>query len=347
MNDGTWAWLFWYLLVFAGILGMLIGSFLNVVIYRVPAGLSVVSPASRCPVCETPIRWYDNIPVFSWLWLRAKCRTCKTPISARYAGVELLVGVLAAIFWWQVGGNLRDVPQAVDISLAGYGVVFATRLFLGSLLVAITFVDLDHFIIPHSFTIPGMVVGLAAPWIFQWMFGFPQYLSIWPPVSPLASIVGFFTGGLIILFVFYFYLAARGVEGLGGGDLTMMAMLGAWFGPAGVIFVLFASSVQGVLIAGITTLLGIEFVTDSREIFDDEEGEKEQAETDAASEDGAEEGEGEDASGEEEAEEEGEEEGGHAAVPFGPFIALAAWEYLILGPYLPDYLSMATINLML
>jgi leader peptidase (prepilin peptidase)/N-methyltransferase len=448
----TYGVFFYYLLAFAGLFGLAIGSFLNVVIYRVPEGLSIVSPASRCPTCETPIAWYDNIPVVSWVLLRGRCRHCETSISPRYAFVEALVGALAIAVWWQIGEGLRGVPITVEVDFVSYGVVFALRFTLIALLVAITFIDLDHFIIPHGLTVPGMVLGLASPWILQLLFGVPDYLRLWPPVSPLASVVGFFSGGLVIILVFYVYLAARGLEGLGGGDLTMMAMLGAWFGPAGVVFVLFAASIQGLVISLVTMALGIDFVTDSREIFDDldedpaqhepsdadathdavdtakeadedaaheevladqalaepqsaEESAKESAvspqivdEVDAvepgepagdsvepgdavepgdlaradgepadvepgvnATSYGAEASDGQeveqaaevDAAAEDDENDENRENEqesldddgqGRAAVPFGPFIALAAIEYLLLGPYLPEALSMRGLN---
>lgn len=333
MMDVTWSMVFYYLLFFAVLFGLMVGSFLNVVIYRVPAGLSVVKPASRCPTCETPIRWYDNIPVVSWLLLRGKCRSCKAPISPRYAIVEGFVGLLAGVVWWQIAHGMTELPIETVVDLPQLGVVFLLRFVFVSLLVVIAMVDLDHFIIPHAFTIPGMVLGLASPWILQWMFGIPDYLRLWPPVTPFMSLAGFLFGGLAVILIFHVYFALRGIEGLGGGDVTLMAMVGAWLGPPAVVFVFFASSVQGLIAAGVTTLLGIDFVTDSNELFAEEAEETpgvapDSAEADPADEEGDEREEGE------------AEAAGKGAVPFGPFIALAALEYLLFAPYLPETFSM-------
>lgn len=339
------AHIFWTCAAFAFVFGALIGSFLNVVIYRVPAGLSIVSPGSACPSCSTPVKWYDNIPIVSWFVLRGKCRTCKAPFSIRYAGVELLTALLAGVAWWQAAGwmlgtaSAEAVPLPEPHVLGVVAVLFLLRFTLFAFLIVIAFIDLDHFIIPHAISLPGIALGLASPWIVQWMVGPVYALGVmWPPVSPMTSIVGAILGFLMIIALFYAYFAVRGVEGLGGGDATLMALIGAWLGWPALVFVLFAASFQGVLAAGVSMLLGGSFVRNADEIFTDEEEEAADADEGAASvEDGVEDGveasieDGEDGSNPHE---------GKLAVPFGPFLTLAALEFAILGPYLPDSFNM-------
>ncbi len=375
--------LLYYTLGFAFLIGAAIGSFLNVVIYRVPEGLSVVSPASRCPSCKSEIRWYDNIPILSWLWLRGKCRRCGWPISFRYAFVELLTGLVAAFLWYQRFAPLANAKDVVFDSTALAFVLLPTILYFifCCLLIVITFVDFDHFLIPHEFTIPGMIIGLAAPWIYKFALGDGYVLYFWPPITPMASIVGFLAGGLIIIVVFYGYLAVRGIEGMGGGDVTLMAMVGAWLGFPSLVFVLFAASFQGLLAAGLTSVLGIEFVKDSAEIFDDDDAAEvdepevevvdADTETETDTDDYAQDADVEGAadadvdsdagvdvdvdadadadqqesasdpqSDDESLEEEVNEYEGKAAIPFGPFISLAAAEYLLFGLYLPPEISL-------
>ncbi|MEZ4461915.1 MAG: prepilin peptidase [bacterium] len=313
-----------YTLAFAIMFGAAIGSFLNVVIYRVPAGLSVVHPPSRCPKCETRIAWYDNLPILSWLILRGKCRHCKTPISPRYALVELLTASLSGLIWWMWASQLlTPETDPTRIDWAWLMVPFFLRFTFIALLIVITFVDLDHFIIPHVFTIPGMIVGLATPWIYDAVLGHEYLLFIWPPVTPWTSLTGFIFGGLIVVFVFYLYLAARGVEGMGGGDVTLMAMVGAWLGWPALVFIFFAASVQGLVAAGVAKLFGLAYLKDGAEVFADDQplGFRD---PDAPIPDDLPD----------------TVPSGKLAVPFGPFIALAAAEFLLFGPWLPPEFSL-------
>ncbi len=330
-----------YTLVFAFVIGATIGSFLNVVIYRVPAGLSIVQPASRCPSCETPIRWHDNIPIFSWLILAGKCRDCGAKFSPRYALIELLTAVIAAVMWWQCAAPVfAEFSDPTEIPWKWVVIPFAFRFIFACLLIVIAFVDLDHFIIPHEFTVPGMVIGLAAPWVYNFVLGPEWFLMpwMWPPATPMISLIGFLAGGLMILLIFYLYLAARGVEGMGGGDVTLMAMVGAWLGWPSLVFIFFAASLQALVGAGVAHLFGLDFLKDGAEVFADDEPLGFRDKEEEASVDDAAEGEGE----EDESAEEVDDTipAGKLALPFGPFIALAALEFLILGPYLPDALSM-------
>lgn len=220
--------------------GAVVGSFLNVVIARLPYDESVVSPRSRCPHCETPIAWYDNVPIVSWLILRAKCRTCKAPISALYPAVEGLTAGLSLLTF------LRFVPDPAAVSaghLATYLLYFA---FVAGL-VAVTFIDLEHRIIPDEISLGGTLVGLAGVASLDALgYGF---------VSWKASVLGAVVGGGSLLLVMGAYYLVRRVEGMGLGDVKLMAMLGAFLGlhPA-LLFILFVSSFLGSII-GVSMIL--------------------------------------------------------------------------------------------
>lgn len=351
---------FWIGLGFAFALGAVVGSFLNVVIYRVPAGKSIVSPGSACPHCESPIRWYDNVPIFAWaLWLGRKCRDCRTPIPARYAFVEALTGFLTAAVWFKVAWphfaqarGVEDlVPNAVLVPF-GFYFVFVC------LLVAITFVDLDHYLIPHEFTIPAMVLGVVAAFVMNSEAVIPagQIAHLWPPVTPMMSIIGLIAGGAVVVLLFVVYFAVRGTEGIGGGDVTLMAVMGAWLGWPALIFIFFAASVQGLIAAGIGALVGADFLKHSSEILGDGEdtltdaaiAEKKMAEEEMARQalerrELTEQAEGDspEQTPREEALPEEEDLPGGLAVPFGPFICLAGLEFLFFGDHLPMALSMS------
>lgn len=315
--------IYWMGAAFAFVFGAVVGSFLNVVIYRVPAGLSVVSPPSRCPVCESTIRWYDNIPIISWaLLLRGKCRDCGTPIPARYALVEGLTGVLTAGLWFKVAHPFFvSTATFAQTPAVTYLLPFGLYFFFLCLMVVITFVDLDHTIIPHKFTLPGMVVGVATPLLFNWLLESGALGGFWPPVTLFESIVGLIAGGLAVIVIFYAYFALRGIAGIGGGDVTLMALVGAWLGWPALIFVFFAASMQGTLAAATAMLLGGgSLLRDHGELMAEDEAEEEEL--------------GEEA-------EDAEEAASPMAVPFGPFIALAAVEHFFFGDLLPAALSMS------
>jgi len=350
-----------YTTIFAFAFGAAIGSFLNVVIYRVPEGISLISPSSRCPSCKSPIAFYDNIPVFSWFLLRGRCRNCKTRISFRYALVELLTGALSAGVWYKHFAPMAELAaDPLEIRWAWAVIPWAFHFVFCAFLVAITFVDLDTCEIPHEFTIPAMVLGLAAPWVYEYGLS-PQHIFVfWPPVTQWTSVIGFFAGGLAVLLIYYGYLSVRNVEGLGGGDVTMMAMVGAWLGWPSLPFVFFAASLQGVLAAGATSLLGIGFVRDSGQIFREEDPDATKTQQDETVFDETQDGDetpddvekslegsggetfqGEADSRDEHVDEELDyEETGFGAVPFGPFIAAAAVEFLLFGDLLPPEFSM-------
>ena len=201
--------------------GLCVGSFLNVVIARVPAGRSIVSPRSACPRCATPIAWYDNIPLLSFVLLRARCRKCREPISWRYPAVELATGLL---FVWA----LAERGLTLDLIPA---------LLLVTGLIVITGIDLDHQLIPDVISLPGIAVGLAASAVT----GRPGWLD---------SLIGIALGGGIFLLII---VASRG--GMGGGDMKMGAMLGAFLGwQMALVAILVAILAGGVLAIGVLAL---------------------------------------------------------------------------------------------
>ncbi|ABB31201.1 Prepilin peptidase [Geobacter metallireducens RCH3] len=211
--------------LFSFLLGAAVGSFLNVCIYRLPAGESVVSPPSRCPACGARIRPWHNIPILGWLILRGKCRDCGAPISPRYPFVELLNGLLTLALFLKFG------PSPTFLVLF----VFC------SALVAVTFIDLDHQLIPDVISLPGIVVGFACSFALPWLG--------WK-----SSLIGIVAGGGSLLSVARLYELLTKKEGMGGGDIKLLAMMGAFLGWRSVPFIIFASSLIGSVI-GVTLML--------------------------------------------------------------------------------------------
>jgi leader peptidase (prepilin peptidase) / N-methyltransferase len=219
----------------AGLFGLLIGSFLNVCIYRLPRDLSVVTPRSFCPECEHTIAWYDNVPVVTYLVLRAKCRRCGARIPWRYPMVELLTGVL---FFAAV---LKLGPNAAALKLCIFSAIQ----------MALIFTDLEDRILPDEFTLGGLVIGLAFSAIVL-LPGFPM-LILFPDASPRrisiyeSAFAAFFVGGLLYsLGVVYGRL--RKMEVLGLGDVKMMAMIGAFLGLQRTLATLIIASVTGSIV---------------------------------------------------------------------------------------------------
>jgi leader peptidase (prepilin peptidase)/N-methyltransferase len=196
--------------------GLIVGSFLNVCIERITEDQSVVLPASHCPRCKTPIRWFDNVPVLSWIALRGKCRSCKLPISARYPLVESL-NALAWIALWRAGLDPREL------------VLYAI---LASLLIVITFIDVDHRIIPDKITLPSILVAPAAAFIVG-------------HITVVESLVGIVAGGGLLWAIAEAYLRLRKQEGMGLGDVKMLAMVGGLLGWEAALFTLVIGSVIG------------------------------------------------------------------------------------------------------
>lgn len=223
--------LFTFLAVFSFILGTMIGSFLNVCVYRIPAGLSIVKPRSRCPKCETTIAWYDNIPIVSWLILGAKCRRCGQPISWMYPMVEAITGLLFLLVFWRFGISFATVVYMVFVA----GLVLAT------------FTDLTTWIIPDEVTLPGIpiAVALAAVTTFYPETG----LRVMGPYSPIVdALIGVELGGGIL---FLLDKAARLLlkkPGMGMGDVKLLALVGGMFGWVGALLTLMISAVVGSVI---------------------------------------------------------------------------------------------------
>ena len=212
---------FWNHVFFIFALGCCIGSFLNVCIYRLPQGLSIVSPRSFCPECRASVRGYDNIPLLSYLLLRGKCRSCGAKISWRYPLVEALTGAFAVALYLQFGLT---------------GSFFAFFAFVAALVV-ITFIDLDHRIIPDVISLPGIGIGFLLSFFL-------------PNPSVTESLIGLLAGGGSLYLVAVGYQALTKREGMGGGDVKLLAMIGAWLGWKAVLFTLFFASLTGTLIGG-------------------------------------------------------------------------------------------------
>ena len=204
--------------------GLILGSFLNVCIHRLPLGLSVVRPRSRCPGCGGSIRWYQNIPIVSWALLRGRCALCGKPISIRYPFVELLSATLI-LGAWKLYGLTPAFPIAAGFALA---------------LLVLFFTDYDHQLLPDTVTLTGLVVGLAVAWFNPFLHG-DEWRAVWSSLSGAAVGSGLLWGFGAL------YGKIRGVEAMGLGDVKMMAMVGAFTGPVGVLFTIFGGSLVGAI----------------------------------------------------------------------------------------------------
>jgi leader peptidase (prepilin peptidase)/N-methyltransferase len=237
------------------VLGACVGSFLNVCIYRISEGKSIVFPKSFCPDCLRPIRFYDNIPVISYLILRGKCRDCHKKISYRYPVVELITALLSLFLFWKYGLSFQ---------------YFFAFVFVCTLII-ITFIDLKHQIIPDIITLPGIPIFFLLTFFFI-------------DVSFLDSILGILIGGggFYLIAIVYQFITKR--EGIGGGDIKLMAMLGVFLGWKSLLFILLVSSLLGSIV-GISMM-----IVHGKDL--------------------------------------------KYAVPFGPFLSIAAVAYMFMGNYL-------------
>ena len=309
-----------FYLVLAGALGLLWGSFLNVVIYRVPRGMSVVHPPSHCPSCKAPVRAWQNVPVFSYVFLGGKTGCCKTPLSPRYPLVELIGGIVAVALV-----EVTVLPLPPDTSLARLGAVFASSFALALGLVAAAFIDLEHMLLPLSITIGAAVLGLAT---FS-LRGLDLTDSL------LGAALGF---GIVWIPFGVIYKMIRGRAGMGMGDAFLVMAAGAWFGWQGVLFTLFAGALQGTFAAIVTLLF--------RGKIEEPEAVKQEREEILAEIEALPEDEREEALREwRELDPIAEEAGAgamQARMPFGPFLCLAMLEWLLFGPTLRDLLFLAS-----
>jgi leader peptidase (prepilin peptidase)/N-methyltransferase len=276
---------FWILKLTILALGASLGSFANVLIHRMPRHESIVRPGSRCPACQAPIRWFDNIPVLGWILLRARCRDCGAQISMRYPLIELSTAVLAlaCLFLAVVrGGGTADTVGLLVLWVFPFSFCF--------LLMVITFIDLAHWEIPHVLTITGMIAGIAGAVALGPLSG----------VSWVSSLAGLALGVIPIVLIIEIYFRLTKREGMGFGDAMLMGMVGATLGARSIPFVLLAASLQGLVFAVPMALAGKDRTPPWQQDNQEEA---------PAPEKGI----------------------GRSAVPFGPFIALGAMEWLFFG----------------
>lgn len=251
---------------FAFLFGAVVGSFLNVCIFRMPNEESVVSPPSHCPVCNYQIRWYDNIPILSYLVLGGKCRGCGVKISLQYPLVELINGLLTLALFVRFGPTIA----------------FVALFLFCSALVVITFIDIEHQIIPDEISLSGIIIG------FLFSFFIPGY-------DWVNSLIGIVLGGGSLLLVAYGYQKLTGKDGMGGGDIKLLAMMGAFLGWKAIPFIIFFSSLVG-------SVLGVSIMLIQKK-------------------------------------------DSKLAIPFGPYLALAAVFYIFYGPQLIKwYLALGSFS---
>jgi leader peptidase (prepilin peptidase)/N-methyltransferase len=229
--------------IFFFVLGAVIGSFLNVVIHRVPNEESIVFPNSACPKCKSGIKAYDNIPILSWLVLGGKCRNCKNPIAIRYPGVELLTAVVFTLFFWRC-----DISPILPVYL-----VFAAAI------ISLIFIDAEHMILPNVITYPGIVLAFLVRLIFPLVLGVAYFsdtqfaplsdLKTWPlwSVSLLGAVLGALAGGGMLWMVGKVWKVLRGVDAMGLGDVKMMLAIGALLGWRLTLLSIFFGAMTGAI----------------------------------------------------------------------------------------------------
>lgn len=305
--------------------GAVWGSFANVVIARVPHGRSVVLPASHCPSCETPLAWYDNIPVLSWLWLRGRCRSCRVAISAQYPLVELggVASSLMAAVLAGGGVSLWRLAETPPVEVLSAWMLLSYFLLL---LLILSVIDLRHLLLPHRLTgmlaLLALIYAIAGPYGGDWRGSVPQ-VTVW------SAVTGFLVGyGLLYIFAMAYQLV-RGRQGIGGGDFMLFGALGAWFGWEALPLIMLFAAMQGVLAFGLAMVF---FPSLIRTIEDEDFWDARQASPSP------------DASApvplpadEEETPDAAQDLG--RGIPFGPFLCLAAVEYLVFGGYYLAWLN--------
>jgi leader peptidase (prepilin peptidase)/N-methyltransferase len=214
------------ILAISMLFGAIVGSFLNVVILRLPQeGGSIVYPASHCPKCRTSLSWYENIPILSYVILRGKCRHCKTKISLQYPVVELLMALLSGAVYIKFG---------LTLTALGY-------FFFCAALLCIIWIDIHHQIIPDRISLPGIVFGF--------LFSFVNTALTWQ-----SSLLGLLVGGGSLYTIAVLYYLIRKQEGMGGGDIKLLAMIGAFLGWQSLLFIIFFSSLTGTIV-GIAAMI--------------------------------------------------------------------------------------------
>ncbi len=329
----------WFVRVVAFTWGAVWGSFANVVIYRWPRELSLTRPGSRCPHCEKPVRPYDNVPILGWLWLRGRCRDCKAPISPRYPFVESLYALAALVVAERIARG--DPPLVVSVATA----LFLLRFAFAWGLLTVAFIDMEVFLIPDFISLGGTALGLVGA------LALPG--PGWQP-SAMGAALGF-----SILYALHFVWSRfLKREGMGLGDAKLLAMIGAFLGPKGVFFALVAGSVQGLLATVVSRVTGLRIGADPKILLEidaeaernaaaaeaakkgtakdeapKDEAPKDEAPKDEAPKDEAPNGEApKDEAPNSEApngEASDEDDFMRTAIPFGPFLALGALEFLL------------------
>lgn len=214
------------LYAFSTLFGLAAGSFCNVLIHRLPRGESIVSPPSHCPACGTPIPWYLNVPVLSWVLLLGRCRSCGARISVRYPLVELAVGGLF------LGSALAWGPTPATLAAS----------FFSLMITALALIDLEHQILPDALTYPGIALGMAFSFVVPW--------TDWK-----ASLAGGIAGAALPMFLIWLWPLLTGVEGMGWGDVKLLAMVGTFLGWKGLALTLVSGSLAGALIGGLYLVL--------------------------------------------------------------------------------------------
>jgi leader peptidase (prepilin peptidase) / N-methyltransferase len=217
-----------FALTFAALFGAIIGSFLNVCIHRLPRDTSIVWPASACPTCGRALSWFENIPIVSYTFLLGRCRTCRAPISMRYPIVEALTAAMFALAWWYYGP----------------GPLLVSRLVFGCALIVLFAIDLEHHLLPNVITLTGIIIGF--------LLSFTTDQPGWR-----SSLIGIVAGGGVLFLIAEGYYRVRHEEGLGMGDVKMLAMMGAFLGWPLAILSLMIASVAG-------TIVGIALIVTGR-----------------------------------------------------------------------------------
>jgi leader peptidase (prepilin peptidase)/N-methyltransferase len=235
----------YFIVAAVAVIGAIIGSFLNVVIHRIPREESIAFPASHCPSCGTAIRPYDNIPVVSWAMLRGRCRSCRAPISARYPAVELLTAVLFALTYVLHSGFTLSLP---------FDLAFVAAL------VALVFIDAEHMILPNVITYPGLGVAVVARVVVPNLYGVGIFANAHGDVptwlfSLVGAVLGALVGGGFLWLVGWLWERVRGVEAMGLGDVKMMFMVGAFLGWPLTLLTIFVGVLTG-SVAGVAVMLG-------------------------------------------------------------------------------------------
>jgi len=217
-----------FALTFAALFGAVIGSFLNVCIHRLPRDTSIVWPASACPACGRALSWFENVPIVSYAFLLGRCRTCRAPISMRYPIIEALTALMFALAWWYYGP----------------GPLLVSRLIFGCALIVLFAIDLEHHLLPNAITLTGIIIGF--------LLSFTTDQPGWR-----SSLIGIVAGGGVLFLIAEGYYRLRHEEGLGMGDVKMLAMMGAFLGWPLAILSLMIASVAG-------TIVGIALIVTGR-----------------------------------------------------------------------------------